>query len=392
MEFVNQSPGVYKSEVFLPLGSKLRTGVPGFVGFVRSLDEDKRAADAAAFSKPIALHRKGEFESNFADFPEGYLADAVTGFFLNEGSRCYVVAVVLSEPLNADARANVLKVALDSLSPLTDVDLVAVPDAMLRLSKEAPINSTAINLQRYMLGHCATYAGRMAILDAMPGQDAAAVSEQCISITKGISEPINGALYYPWIKTYEGKMVPPSGHIAGIFARSDARVGVFKAPANEEIKGALDLELLVDNIIQGPLNSRGINCVRAFPGRGIRVWGARTLSRDPNWRYVNIRRLFLTLQRWIDLNMGWANFEPNTPQLWVRIARELNSYLSELWRAGALAGQTAGEAFYVKCDHETNPNEALEAGQTITEIGLAPSTPSEFIVVRIVHHTAVEPR
>ena len=122
------------------------------------------------------------------------------------------------------------------------------------------------------------------------------------------------------------------------------------------------------------------------------MWGARTLSRDPNWRYVNIRRLFLTLERWIELNMGWANFEPNVPQLWVRITRELNSYLSELWRAGALAGQTAGEAFYVKCDHETNPSEALEDGEAITEIGLAPGTPSEFIVVRIVHHTAVEPR
>jgi len=389
MEFVNQSPGVYESEVFLPLASKLRTGVPGFVGFVRALDDDKRAADGAGFSKPIELHRKGEFESNFAGLLEGYLAEAVSGFFLNEGSRCYVVAVDLNKPLNADARASALKAALDSLGGLTDLDLVTVPDAMLRLSNEAPIDSAAVNLQRYMLGHCATYGGRMAILDAMPGQDATAVNEQRISITKGISEPINGALYYPWIKTYEGKMVPPSGHIAGIFARSDAKVGVFKAPANEEVKGALDLELLVDNIIQGPLNSQGINCVRAFPGRGIRVWGARTLSRDPNWRYVNIRRLFLTLQRWIDLNMGWANFEPNLPQLWVRITRELNSYLSELWRVGALAGQTAGEAFYVKCDHETNPS---EAGEAITEIGLAPGTPSEFIVVRVVHHTAVEPR
>lgn len=392
MEFVNQAPGVYKSEVFLPLASRLRTGVPGFVGFVRELDEDKRAAANAVFSKPIALHRKDEFESAFAGFSEGYLADAVTGFFLNEGSRCYVVAVDLSKPLNADGRTSALKGALDSLGPLTDLDLIAVPDAMLRLSNENQIDNNAINLQRYILEHCAKYGGRMAILDAISGQDDAAVSEQCTKITNGISEPVNGALYYPWIKTDEGKMIPPSGHIAGVFARSDARVGVFKAPANEEVKGALDLERLIDNVTQGPLNSRGINCVRAFPGRGIRVWGAWTLSRDSNWRYVNIRRLFLTLQRWIDLNMGWANFEPNMPQLWVRITRELSSYLTELWRAGALAGQTAGEAFYVKCDHETNPAGALEAGETITEIGLAPGIPSEFIVVRIVHHTAVEPR
>lgn len=393
MEFVDQAPGVYKSEVFLQLASRLRTGVPGFVGFVSVLDDDQRARTGAAFSRPIALYRRGEFESNFTAYTEGYLADAVTGFFLNEGPLCYVVAVELNKPLDAKARASALKDALDSLAPLTDLDLIAVPDATLRLSNEEPqVYSFSLNLQREVLQHCATNGGRMAILDALPGQDADAVTGQRDSITTGLSEPINGALYYPWIKTYEGKLIPPSGHIAGVFARSDARVGVFKAPANEELKGALDLELLVDNTMQGPLNSQGINCVRAFPGRGIRVWGARTLSHDPNWRYISIRRLFLTLQRWIDLNMGWANFEPNMPQLWVRITRELNSYLSELWRAGALAGQTADEAFYIKCDRETNPADALEAGQTITEIGLAPSTPSEFVVVRIVHHTAVEPR
>lgn len=393
MEFVDQAPGVYKSEVFLQLASRLRTGVPGFVGFVATLDEDQRAAERKAFSRPIALHRKGEFESNFTALREGYLAHAVTGFFLNEGPLCYVVAVELNKPLDAKARANALKDALDSLAPLTDLDLIAIPDATLRFpDEEQQVYGIALNLQRETLQHCATNGGRMAILDALPGQDAVGVTDQRNIITAGLSEPINGALYYPWIKTYEGTMIPPSGHIAGIFARSDARVGVFKAPANEEVKGALDVELLVDNTMQGPLNSQGINCVRAFPGRGIRVWGARTLSHDPNWRYINIRRLFLTLQRWIDLNMGWANFEPNMPQLWVRITRELNSYLSELWRAGALAGQTSDEAFYIKCDRETNPADALEAGQTITEIGLAPSKPSEFIVVRIVHHTAVEPR
>lgn len=393
MEFVDQAPGVYKSEVFLQLASRLRTGVPGFVGFVSALDASQRATDGAAFSRPIALYRKGEFESNFTALPEGYLADAVTGFFLNEGPLCYVVAVELNKPTEAKVRANRLKDAVDSLASLTDLDLVAVPDATLRFSnEEQQVYTIALNLQREILQHCGTNGGRMAILDALPGQDAAAVTGQRNTITAGLAEPINGALYYPWIKTYEGKMIPPSGHIAGVFARSDARVGVFKAPANEELKGALDLEIVVDNSMQGPLNSQGINCVRVFPGRGIRVWGARTLSHDPNWRYVNIRRLFLTLQRWIDLNMGWANFEPNMPQLWVRITRELNSYLSELWRAGALAGQTADEAFYIKCDRETNSADALEAGQTITEIGLAPGTPSEFVVVRIVHHTAVEPR
>jgi phage tail sheath protein FI len=193
-------------------------------------------------------------------------------------------------------------------------------------------------------------------------------------------------------------LIPPSGHIAGIFSRSDSKVGVFKAPANEEVRGALDLSVrrglrtTIDNRIQDQLNPEGINCLRAFQGRGIRVWGARTLSRDPDWRYVNVRRLVLTLNRWIEMNMAWAAFEPNTPQLWVRIKRELNTYLTELWRAGALFGQAAEQAFFVQCDSETNPPQIREAGQAVTLIGLAPGRPAEFLIIRIVHHTGVEPR
>jgi phage tail sheath protein FI len=160
---------------------------------------------------------------------------------------------------------------------------------------------------------------------------------------------------------------------------------VFKAPANEEIRDAVNLEVLIDNSVQGELNTQGINCLRAFPGRGIRVWGARTLSRDSNWRYINVRRLFITIKRWIDLNMVWAAFEPNTPQLWVRIQRELSAYLTQLWRAGALKGETPEQAFYVKCDAETNPPEIREVGKVVTEIGFAPSSPAEFIFVRITH-------
>jgi phage tail sheath protein FI len=125
--------------------------------------------------------------------------------------------------------------------------------------------------------------------------------------------------------------------------------------------------------------------VRAFPGRAVRVWGARTLSRAPEWRYVNVRRLFLTVRRWIDARMGWAAFEPNTPRLWIRINRELTTYLTTLWRDGALAGASPAEAFYVKCDVETNPPDRRDVGQVVTEMGLAPSAPAEFVVVRVVH-------
>jgi phage tail sheath protein FI len=173
--------------------------------------------------------------------------------------------------------------------------------------------------------------------------------------------------------------------VAGIFARSDARVGVFKAPANEELIGVLDLEFLVDAATQERLNPEGINCLRAFPGRGLRVWGARTLSLDANWFYINVRRLVLTLVRWINRNMGWAAFEANTPRLWNRIQRELNVYLGQLWDVGALKGASAAEAFYVKCDSETNPADEREEGRVVTEIRLAPSSPAEFVVVRIIH-------
>jgi hypothetical protein len=200
-------------------------------------------------------------------------------------------------------------------------------------------------------------------------------------------EPINGALYFPWVQnTSQGRFVPPCGYIAGVIARSDRTRGVFKAPANEEILSIFDLEVQVDDAIQGELNPIGINCLRAFPGRGIRVWGARTLSQDINWRYINVRRIFLTLSRWIDRNMLWATFETNSPFLWVRIQRELSDYLETLWQAGALKGQTIDQAFYVKCDAQTNPPELRDRGQVAIEVGLAPNAAAEFIIVRIVHH------
>ena len=228
---------------------------------------------------------------------------------------------------------------------------------------------------------------RLAILDTAPNSSVDSVLDQRRRITQGLTEPLNGALYYPWLQTGQDQWVPPCGHVAGIFARTDASVGVFKAPANEEVRDALDLEVAIDKPLQDRLNPEGVNCLRVFPGRGIRVWGARTLNRDPAWRHINVRRLCLTVGRWVDRNMTWAAFEPNDPRLWVRIQRELHPYLTGLWRAGALQGQTPAEGFYVRCDADTNPPETREVGQVVTEIGLAATAPAEFIVVRIIHRT-----
>jgi phage tail sheath protein FI len=397
MNFNYRVPGVYREELVIAPAPRLPTGVPGFVGFA-----EPRAGRAgqAAFYRPVALRREGEFEAEFTPAPGSYLAAVLTGFFLNGGVRCYVSCAAPG----GDPGANLLT-ALESLSAVGDLDLVAAPDAMA-LGREPggePDAAAALRVQRELLRHCETHGGRLAILDALPGQDVAGVKAQRDRLALGLNEPLNGALYYPWLRVAGGGVgavgnvggpapVPPCGHVAGTFARSDARAGVFKSPANEELMGVLDLETVVDSSVQGELNPEGINCLRAFPGRGIRVWGARTVSRDPAWRYVGVRRLFLTLHRWVEANMAWTAFEPNTPRLWVRLRRELSVHLYELWQAGALAGQTAKEAFYVKCDAETNPPEARDAGLAVAEVGLAPSAPAEFVVVRITRRVGAEPR
>ena len=197
----------------------------------------------------------------------------------------------------------------------------------------------------------------------------------------------NGALYFPWIQTLNAsgtlQWVPPCGHLAGIYARTDARVGVHKAPANEVVEGAVDVLVHVGDEGQSVLNGVGVNCLRVLPGRGIRVWGARTLSGQAEWRYVNVRRLFITVQRWLESETRDLVFEPNQPGLWDRIRDRVNNYCYTLYQSGALKGLTPQEAYYVKCDAETNPLPQREAGEVTTEIGLAPNKPAEFIVVRI---------
>lgn len=436
------TPGVYRQDVFLRAPASLPTGVPAFIGFAAAsarldapppeLPESLRGrmqydaqrrlltfegvmsdADAAAlralaggdpFRKAVeslarnaravvALHRREEFFDNFAPPPGSFLAEAVTGFFQNGGVRCYVARAAAAG--SGDGRAKAMKDAADALAPFEDLDLVAVPDAMrLNLSTGDPSRDALdpvpnveaiVGVQAHVLKHCSESLGRFAVLDAVRGGSPEQVLAQREALALRSDETVSGALYFPWLRTNAGSLIPPSGHVAGIYARTDGKVGVFKAPANEEVLGVLDLEVAVTAGMQEALNPQGVNCLRAFAGRGIRVWGARTLSRDENWRYVNVRRLFLTVCRWIDLNMPWASYEPNEPRLWVRIQRELGDYLRGLWDAGALSGQTPEQAYYVKCDSETNPPEGREAGQAVTEIGIAPTSPAEFVVVRVLH-------
>jgi hypothetical protein len=200
------------------------------------------------------------------------------------------------------------------------------------------------------------------------------------------------ALYYPWIEVMDPLskspiLIPPSGHVAGIWARTDATRGVHKAPANEVVLGANGLGFQVTGEEQGGLNQVGINCIRSFPGRGIRVWGARTLSSDPEWRYLNVRRLFNYVSESIMNGTQWAVFEPNDQRLWTQLRISTANFLTRVWRDGALFGSTLAEAFYVKCDAETNPPDVVEAGQVVVEVGIAPVKPAEFVIFRISQFT-----
>jgi uncharacterized protein len=361
----------------------------------------------------VKLRRWQEFTDQLTGRPNGYLAPVVQGFFANGGIHCYVLRLSAAE-LSPVALLSALQV----LDAIDDLDLVALPEVMgnlptLNESLAAfdTLDATAVveamrlrsdiqailQAQKAVLTHCAQNGNRFALLDALPTTALAVVQQQRRQLAIDQLEAINGALYYPWLKNAANQIVPPCGHIAGVIARSDRDRGVFKAPANELISDTLDLVVLplkrqdnpipvvIDNRIQDQLNPEGINCLRAFPGRGIRVWGARTLSRDPIWLYINVRRVVLTLGRWIDRNLRWATFEPNSPRLWMRIQRELTTYLERLWQQGALQGAAPNQAFFVKCDAETNPTESRELGNVVTEIGLAIAAPAEFVIVRIVH-------
>jgi phage tail sheath protein FI len=196
------------------------------------------------------------------------------------------------------------------------------------------------------------------------------------------------AFYYPWIYVLDPitnlpKLVPPGGHVAGIYARVDQERGVHKAPANEIIRGVTGLEFNITKDEQALLNPRGVNCIRVFTGRGIRVWGARTASSDPSWKYVNVRRLFIFLEKSIEVATQWAVFESNDEKLWARMRQTINQFLTRVWRDGALMGSTQDEAYFVKCDRTTMTQDDIDNGRLIMLIGVAPVKPAEFVIFRI---------
>jgi uncharacterized protein len=280
----------------------------------------------------------------------------------------------------ADVRQNLtlahFQTALDALRTEDEVNFITIPD------------SSDPSVQLALLTHCEQLADRFAIFDPPFGLLATGPGSIRDRVALLRSDRGFGALYYPWIQASHPKgglvFVPPSGHVAGIYARADSEQGVHKAPANYTLNGSLGAQTSLNDETQGPLNLDGINVLRVFPGQARPiVWGARTTSKDTAWQYVNIRRLLLFIEESIQENLRWAVFQPNNLQLWQQIKRTIGAFLTNVWRTGGLFGATADEAFYVRIDESNNPEAERKLGRLYIEIGVRPVYPAEFIVVRI---------
>jgi phage tail sheath protein FI len=387
------SPGVFVEEV--SRGSRpiegVGTSVAAFVGLTPKGD--------ARPNEPVAVNNWSEFVRTFApDAKIGNpLANAVYAFFLNGGTRCWIVNTGDNGPISGNGRG------LDKLAVIDEVAMFAAPAKTDVASYEA------------LLTAAESLGDRVAILDgpervenveqltrvgteapSPTGEDGAPPSPP--TRARGAPPPPReggrarkskyGAYYFPWTRMRDPfdpnqlVSVPPSGAVMGICARTDAERGVHKAPANATVRGALGLTQMISKAEQEILNPAGVNCLRMFVRDGVLLWGARTLD-DGEWKYLNVRRLFNMVEESIARGTSWVVFEPNDRPLWKAIRRDIGAFLTLLWRQGALMGATPEEAFFVKCDEETNPPDVIDAGQVVTLVGLAPVKPAEFVIFRI---------
>ncbi len=245
------------------------------------------------------------------------------------------------------------------------------------------------NVQLALIAHCENLKSRFAILD-VPMEEKKVGD---VMKFRDMFDSDYSAMYHPWLEMFDpldkrNIYLPPSGAMAGIYARSDTERGVFKAPANEVVRGAVGLSSLYGKGEQDILNPKGVNLIRTFTGQGIRVWGARTTSSNSLWKYVNVRRLFIFLEESIKANTNWVVFEPNDEQLWTRVKRTIEVFLTGVWRSGALAGSTQGEAFFVDIGRTTMSEDDIGNGRLICVIGVAPVKPAEFVIFRIAQKTS----
>ena len=399
------SPGVYIEEV--DRGSKpieaVGTSTAAFIG----------ESTVGPTNEAVLVTNWAQYTRIFGDFSHStFLAHSVYGFFNNGGTKAFICNVSAKTMSAEQAAKEEEKKAADAKktdagkpapTPAAAAPASALTNPALYIGKdEGPGRRTGLNvfndipeislvlapgqsdpaIQDAVISHCENNKYRFAILDS--GEE---LGKDGIAKMPKPRDSQYAAYYFPWIQVYDPEkgniFVPPSGHMAGIYARSDSERGVHKAPANEIVRGALGLKYNISRPEQDFMNPRGINCIRNMGDRGIRVWGARTVSSDPSWRYINVRRLFLMVEQSIEIGTQWVVFEPNDESLWKRVNRNITSFLLRIYNSGALMGKTPEEAFYVKCDSETNPPEVVDAGQMVCEIGIAPVKPAEFVIFRI---------
>ncbi|MFN9624264.1 MAG: phage tail sheath family protein [Cyanobacteriota bacterium] len=373
-----------------------------FIGLVLRHDEDDRpdAQPPADTSQRIHLHRETPFpsgsgvsEAEKAAFAAD-LIDALTStpgagggppsprppFLLSGGSDGEAVTSTNVVGSGEGKSAT----GLQALAEIDDIAIVAAPGSA---ALSDPQDCQAVRIA--LINHCENLRYRFAILAGPRDADQAS-----IRAVRSQLDSKYAALYYPWLLLppveRNGPPLPlsPEGAMAGIYARSDIERGVFKAPANETVRGVLGFNRNVGKGEQDVLNPEGINCLRFFEGRGYRVWGARTISSDPEWIYVNVRRLFIFLEHSIDRSTQWAVFEPNNEELWLKIRLTIESFLYDVWRSGALLGSKPEEAYFVRCDRSTMSQGDLDSGRLICLIGVAPTKPAEFVIFRIGQWTA----
>ena len=384
---IDQTPGVYIEEIEFasrPIEG-VATSIAAFIGETEKGSEYENI--------PTLVTSSSEFITKFGYYSETapYMAPAVLSFFLNGGSKAFIVKT--PDSTDASIIGNTDATGLTSLVDIDEVSIVTAPGIRTPLVIEA------------LIAHCELLKDRIAILDA--DENTTSVMDFIDIDTGYINDVIsvNGfaALYTPWYKTAveyidtadnntlktKQMFIPPSGAMAGIYARNDSERGVHKVPANIQVRGALELKVHYNEREQAQLNPKGINCIREFPGRGIVVWGARTIASDPQWKYVSVRRLHMFLESSIYEGTKWVVFEENTQVLWMKVKQSIEIFLMEQWRKKALIGSKPGDAFYVKCDQETMTQEDIMNGHLICEIGVATMRPAEFIFFRISQQTTV---
>jgi uncharacterized protein len=281
--------------------------------------------------------------------------------------------------------ATIKATGLEALGELDDIAIEALPDSG---AYDDPVNSRVA--ADHLIGHAEKMRYRIGVVDGRPNSSMTEIRH-----FRGQFDTKYAALYHPWVEILdptqrpaqgappERILLPPSGFVCGIYARSDIQRGVHKAPANEVVLGLTKFEININKARQDVLNPEGINALRFFEGRGNRVWGARTLSSDPEWKYVNVRRLFIFLEHSIDKSTQWAVFEPNNDRLWRNIRQTIEDFLLTLWRDGALIGEKPERAYFVHCDRTTMTQNDLDNGRLICLIGVAPTKPAEFVIFRI---------